>query len=321
MGTVWPVKGRRNGRRPTPLRGTVLNHAKNQNVVSVVPTPLGWLALVGCGRVLKQLTFGYPSEAAALAALAPELLDGPSSAHWNRPLVRRLLSYLSGKPVDFDDVLVDTGPRSDFQRRVLEQCRRICYGQTLSYGQLAAKGGSAPAPARAVGNCMAGNAFPLVVPCHRVVPSSGGVGSYSAPGCAETKRRLLAMESAGQAETRNRRQMLVHAKAEIGYNSISPQGDSPFALAFYPAPHTRHAALPTLSLRESMTTKSRKSILTLSCAAMARFWSAFIQLAATPQVARRRIHVCAGDPQYNYWHGRSGRGGTGTAVGLPGVRR
>ncbi len=55
-----------------------------------------------------------------------------------------------------------------------------------------------PAP-RAVGNCMAANPIPLIVPCHRVTLADGRLGSYSAPGGTQTKRRLLAMERAGWA--------------------------------------------------------------------------------------------------------------------------
>jgi methylated-DNA-[protein]-cysteine S-methyltransferase len=76
-------------------------------------------------------------------------------------------------------------------------CRRIGYGQTISYGQLAASVG-APGAARAVGTCMATNPLPLVVPCHRVIPAAGPPGFYSAPGGCRMKQRLLAMERAGQ---------------------------------------------------------------------------------------------------------------------------
>jgi methylated-DNA-[protein]-cysteine S-methyltransferase len=63
----------------------------------------------------------------------------------------------------------------------------------MTYGELAAKAGS-PRAARAVGSCMARNRIPLVIPCHRVVPSGGRLGSFSAPGGSETKRRLIDME-------------------------------------------------------------------------------------------------------------------------------
>ena len=67
-------------------------------------------------------------------------------------------------------------------------------GTTLSYGQLAARAGS-PRACRAVGNCIAGNKIPIVIPCHRVVLSGGGIGKYSAPGGARMKKRLLMIEN------------------------------------------------------------------------------------------------------------------------------
>ncbi len=109
-------------------------------------------------------------------------------------LVRRLQAFASGKPDPLRDIPVDLDPLGDFQRRVLKQCRRIPYGSTMSYAALAAKAGF-PRAARAVGNCMAANRTPLLVPCHRVVRSDGQPGPYSAPGGVAMKRRLLAMES------------------------------------------------------------------------------------------------------------------------------
>ena len=161
-----------------------------------LPAPLGWIALVGTGETLLQLTFGHPSARAALKAVADSLAQNAQEGAWNRHLIRRLEAYAAGEPVDFTDVEIDPGPVSQFRRRVILHCRRIGYGQTLSYGQLAAKAGS-PGAARAVGTCMAANRIPLIVPCHRVLPASGRPGAFSAPGGSRTKARLLAVEAAG----------------------------------------------------------------------------------------------------------------------------
>ncbi len=164
------------------------------NYVTTVSSELGWMALIGRAEVLKQLKFGYGSEAAAMRALDPELLERAEHGRCNEDLVGRLLAYSAGEPVDFRDVRVDPGPVSDFRRRVLRHCQRIPYGQTLTYGQLAAKAGS-PRAARAVGSCMAANRIPLIIPCHRVVSAGGRTGGFSAIGGTRTKRRLLAMEA------------------------------------------------------------------------------------------------------------------------------
>ena len=162
------------------------------------PTELGWMAILGSGGTLKRLTFGHASPRAAREALPPRAVQNAKPPPWNRPLVRRLRAYAAGARDDFRDIQVDPGPLTDFQRRVLECCRRIPYGKTLTYAQLAAKAGS-PRAARAVGQCMAANPIPLVIPCHRVVATNGGLGGYSAPGGVRLKRRLLELETSGRA--------------------------------------------------------------------------------------------------------------------------
>ena len=159
----------------------------------VFPSPLGWMALIGTGDLLEQLTLGHGSARAAARACDAELLQRATRAAWNEPLVRRLQAYASGKRVDFRDVRIDPGGLTGFRHRVIAQCRKIPYGKTLSYGQLAAKAGS-PHAARAVGSCMAANRVPLIVPCHRVLRADGRPGAFSAPGGTRTKLRLLALE-------------------------------------------------------------------------------------------------------------------------------
>jgi len=177
--------------RPSPKIST--NRTENRDLLVVFPSPLGWMAIVGSGQLLKRVTFAHPSLEAAIGALEGEVLQNATRGRWNDQLVQRLKAYARGNRDDFLDVKIDLAGLSDFRRRVVEQCRRIPFGQTMTYGELAAKAGFARA-ARAVGSCMAANRLPLIVPCHRVVPSSGGVGPFSAPGGSRTKQRLLALE-------------------------------------------------------------------------------------------------------------------------------
>ena len=163
--------------------------------------PLGWTALVLRGNVLLQLAFGHSVRRDALAALDTALLAeaeearGRANSGFDREIMDRLLAYAAGKPVDFGDVAVDLDRLSPFRRRVVERCRAIPYGATVTYGALAAEIGEQGA-ARAVGACMAANRVPLVVPCHRVVAADSRLGGFSAPGGCATKQRLLAMEAA-----------------------------------------------------------------------------------------------------------------------------
>lgn len=166
------------------------------------------MALLGEGDVLLRLTFGHSSPDAALAALAKQLglssifsLDATiadfrtESATWIGELAQRLQAYADGSRDDFRNVRLDLSGLSDFQRKVVERCRRIPFGQTMTYGQLAEQAGS-PDAARAVGNVMAANPTPLVVPCHRVVAAGGKIGHYSAGEGRRTKLRLLETEGA-----------------------------------------------------------------------------------------------------------------------------
>jgi methylated-DNA-[protein]-cysteine S-methyltransferase len=84
----------------------------------------------------------------------------------------------------------------EFDRRVYEVARTIPPGETMTYGAVAKALGAEPMRARDVGVALARNPFAPIVPCHRIVAAGGQLGGYSAPGGAETKRRLLELEGA-----------------------------------------------------------------------------------------------------------------------------
>jgi methylated-DNA-[protein]-cysteine S-methyltransferase len=107
-------------------------------------------------------------------------------------------SYSHGHPEDFSDIDVSLEAATAFQRRVLDQCRRIAWGCTVTYAELASRAGW-PGAARAVGNVMARNPVPLIIPCHRVVGAGNRLGGFSAPSGLVMKKRLLALEGAGVA--------------------------------------------------------------------------------------------------------------------------
>lgn len=161
--------------------------------VAFFATDLGWMGVMGVKARLKRVVFGYPSRVAACSALDGAAAKPAQGGNWWPSLVDRLRHYAAGGRVDFRDVQLDLDHLTPFQQRVLNHCRAIGYGKTLSYGQLATLAGS-PHAARAVGNTMAANRFPLIVPCHRVIHSDGSVGHYSGPEGQRTKIKLLAME-------------------------------------------------------------------------------------------------------------------------------
>ena len=123
-------------------------------------------------------------------------LPGPATAEANGggELADRFAAYFAGEPCAFDDVELDLEGSTALQRRLAAELRSVPYGETVTYGELAALAGSPNAP-RAAGTFCAGNRFPLVVPCHRVV-AANGIGGFGSLG-VEYKRRLLQLETAG----------------------------------------------------------------------------------------------------------------------------
>jgi methylated-DNA-[protein]-cysteine S-methyltransferase len=105
---------------------------------------------------------------------------------------RELGEYFEGRRQEFD-LPVDLRGRSGFTRVVLEQLARVPYGEVTTYGSLAARSGR-PRAARAVGTIMNRNPIPIVLPCHRVVGSTGSLVGYG--GGLERKRQLLDLEHA-----------------------------------------------------------------------------------------------------------------------------
>lgn len=101
--------------------------------------------------------------------------------------------YFGGSAIDFGGVALDLSDVNAFHRSIYEALRTVDWGETVSYGALGERAGF-PDAARAVGQAMASNPVPIIIPCHRVLASGHKVGGFSAYGGAATKRRLLEME-------------------------------------------------------------------------------------------------------------------------------
>ena len=113
----------------------------------VFRSKLGWIALRMRGSAVRQLSFGHGSAAAATRAIAPvpgcvKRIGGKMARSQTPEVVQRLERYAEGAPDDFRDLPVDSGTATEFQARVLKACREIPYGQTLTYGELAARAGA-----------------------------------------------------------------------------------------------------------------------------------------------------------------------------------
>ncbi len=160
-------------------------------VYSIFPTELGWIALVGSDRGVRRLVLPQPS---ASQALKLALENAPGAINDNlhfRDLRDRLRDYSSGKAVDFSHDTLDLPDTSDFRRKVWKTVSDIPYGETRTYRWVAQACGR-PEGARAVGQAMAANPIPILIPCHRVVAISGP-GGYA--GGLPLKHTLLDLES------------------------------------------------------------------------------------------------------------------------------
>ena len=114
----------------------------------------------------------------------------------------RIARLLEGARDDLINIELDWSRVSEFDRGVLEICRAIPPGQTLTYGEIARRLGDL-ALSRGVGQALGRNPFPIIVPCHRVLGADGKVGGFSANGGVETKLKMLTIERArtGSAPT------------------------------------------------------------------------------------------------------------------------
>ncbi len=161
----------------------------------VFSTPLGWFGLVGQQRCVWRLVMGHPTAAEAWASLHRHFADETlAESDWYPALRKKLEVFAAGKRVSFDNIKVRTEHRTEFQRKVILATRAVGFGETVSYGELAARAGSLNA-ARAVGTVMANNEVPIIIPCHRVLASGGRIDGFSAPQGIDLKRRLLELEA------------------------------------------------------------------------------------------------------------------------------
>ncbi len=122
--------------------------------------------------------------------------EKPPKGNYGRdhPYLARVLEHISTGQEDLRDIPLDLRV-TPFEREVLETLRKVPPGELITYGDVARLLGR-PGAARAIGNICAKNPAPVVVPCHRVVPSTGGLGNYTGGKGVSTKRRLLEREGA-----------------------------------------------------------------------------------------------------------------------------
>jgi methylated-DNA-[protein]-cysteine S-methyltransferase len=157
-------------------------------------SPLGPLLLASTEQGLVRVAYlEFTDREAVLQSLAdrvsPRMLEAPRRLDGPR---RELDDYFGGRRREFD-LPLDRRLMSDFMRRVLSATATIPFGSVSTYGAVARQAGS-PRGSRAAGNALGSNPMPIVIPCHRVMHSDGGIGGYT--GGLDRKRTLLELESA-----------------------------------------------------------------------------------------------------------------------------
>jgi methylated-DNA-[protein]-cysteine S-methyltransferase len=161
----------------------------------IFETQLGSAAIVATRRGVCRVYTNQRS-AAQLEGLVQRDCPGATENTDLLPeLVDSLQRYYEGQCVSFDKTPIDWPAAGPFELAAWKACRRVPYGKTISYAELAARAGN-PRAARAAGMAMRHNPLGIVVPCHRVIRSDGTLGGFSAPAGLKLKRRLLAMEGA-----------------------------------------------------------------------------------------------------------------------------
>lgn len=179
------------------LAARVAARAANEGVAdiayAVVDTPAGRLVAATTPQGLVRLAYedfngGLDVILEALAErLSPRIVEAPSRLDETR---RELDEYFAGRRRDFD-LDIDWALVGPFGRRVLQATAAIPFGSTSTYAEIAAAAGS-PKGSRAAGNALGANPIPIVVPCHRVLRSGGGLGGYT--GGLSRKELLLGIE-------------------------------------------------------------------------------------------------------------------------------
>jgi methylated-DNA-[protein]-cysteine S-methyltransferase len=157
---------------------------------TVFLTDAGWIGLLGSTSGIRRVTLPRPSREEVAGLITATSAESRENDNLFTNLVGRFRAYFSGEKVVFLDKL-DLSAATAFQRDVWKATRQIPYGKTRSYGWLARRIGR-PKAARAVGQALGNNPFPVIVPCPRVLAGDGGLGGFS--GGIEVKKYLLRLE-------------------------------------------------------------------------------------------------------------------------------
>ena len=167
---------------------------------SIFKTKWGYFGLAGTESALCRTYLPGPKPE-KIKSLLLKNLPSPnknSSIEFDttffKTIQEQIIAYFEGADINFSlDIPIALDGFSGFSIAVLTACRNIRFGQTITYAGLAKRAGR-PAASRAVGNALAKNPLPLIIPCHRVLRTDGKMGGFSAPGGVSFKKRMLTLE-------------------------------------------------------------------------------------------------------------------------------
>ncbi len=160
----------------------------------IFPVGNEWAGALVSGHGLRRLAF-RPSPQEALEELGPDAVNAAQEPEALEDIHRRVQAYFQGELTSLDDIALDLADAPSFFKAAWEACRTIPPGETRSYAWLAATAGR-PGASRAAGQAMAKNRLAIVIPCHRVVGSDGGLVGYG--GGLDKKVMLLEAEGLTQ---------------------------------------------------------------------------------------------------------------------------
>lgn len=170
---------------------------------TVFDTAIGRCALVWGEHGLVGTYLPESNEESLRARIAQRFPDAVESAPGESAsrAIDGITALLAGEKRDLLDIALNMSAVPPFHQRVYEVARAIPPGETLTYGEISQRLGAPREAARAVGEAMGRNPFPIVMPCHRVLGANGKPGGFSAPGGVDTKLKMLAIEGAKVGET------------------------------------------------------------------------------------------------------------------------
>jgi methylated-DNA-[protein]-cysteine S-methyltransferase len=189
----------------------------SQQEFTTFETKNGFVGLAWSPQGVSSLRLPAPGEESAESAVLRRLPQA-RRAEPSQPiaqLIADIRRYFEGEQIDFSGVPVDLGTQEPFFSQVYAEVRKLGWGETTTYGAVAKTLGGEPQAARAVGQAMASNPVPLIVPCHRVLAAGGKIGGFSAPGGSNAKTVMLEIEGVTVAAEKRR------ADGEVGRDQIA----------------------------------------------------------------------------------------------------